>query len=95
MEDIRGDFLGFFERGVDQAGGGNGIDLSCDTCRELVDQVFDVGVKDFFRCAGGFHVEVDVGRGLGFREGMDVVKDGDTLSEVGMEVSFEDIFTAG
>ncbi|NUO10088.1 MAG: hypothetical protein HUU08_15710 [Candidatus Brocadia sp.] len=48
MEDIRGDFLGFFDRGVNQAGGGNGTDLSGDTCRELVDQVFGIGVKDFF-----------------------------------------------
>lgn len=37
-------------------------------------------------------MEVDVGRGLRFCEGVDVVMDGDTLSEVGMEVSFEDIF---
>lgn len=92
MEEIRGDFLRFFDRGVNQAGGGNGVDLSWDTGRELVDQVFDIGIKDFFRCAGGFPVEVDVGRGLSFCEGVDVVMDGDTLSEVGMEVSFEDIF---
>ncbi|MDN3514382.1 MAG: hypothetical protein NG747_08285 [Candidatus Brocadia sp.] len=61
MEDIRGDFLGFFDRGVNQAGGGNGVDLSGDACRELVDQVFGIGVKDFFRSAGGFHVE-DAGK---------------------------------
>lgn len=42
IEDIQGDNLRLFTGGVNEAGGGNGVDLPGNAGRELVDQVFDV-----------------------------------------------------
>ena len=42
IEDFPGDNLRLFTGGVNEAGGGNGVDLPGNTGRELVDQVFDV-----------------------------------------------------
>lgn len=92
MEDILSNFLRLSDGSVNQAGGGNGVDLPGDACGELMDQVFDVRVKDFIRGAGRFQMEVYVCSGLSFSKGMHVVMYRDALCEVGMDVSFEDIF---
>ena len=78
-----------FTGGGHEAGGGNGVDLPGNASGELVDQVFDVGVKDFFGSAGSFEMEVYVRGGLRFGKRPEVVMYRDALSEVGKDVSFE------
>ena len=81
IENVLGDNLRLFTGGGHEAGGGNGVDLPGNAGGELVDQVFDVGVKDFLRSAGSFEMEVNVRGGLRFGKRSDVVMYRDALSE--------------
>ena len=75
---------------MDEAGGGDVVDLAWDAAGVVVDEAFGFGLEEPGRGAGAPEAEVDVGGALVFGEGSQVVADADAPDEVGVGGSGEE-----
>ena len=82
VDEVLGDDLEVLSGGMDEAGSGEGIDLSGDAAGELMDDGFGLRVEEVGRGSDLLESEVEIGGGLSRGEGSEVGEDGDSVKEV-------------